>query len=162
MQAIGYRRAMVVHGFDGRRETGMDELSTIGESVVHEFHPDGREDRYTLAPEDVGIRRAGYAEIATTGDIRQEAGRFFKVLAGSAPAACIDITCLNAAAVLYIAGKAADLKSGIAQSRELIHSGRALEKLCHWATVQKDENASSVKRFLDQAAGCGRENPAFS
>jgi anthranilate phosphoribosyltransferase len=144
MQAIGYQRAMVVHGFDARRENGMDELSTIGESVVHEFHPDGREDRYTLAPEDVGIRRADYAEIATTGDTRQEADRFRKVLAGTAPPACIDITCLNAAAVLYVAGKAADLKSGVAQSRDLIHSGRALEKFCHWATVQRDENVSSA------------------
>ncbi len=96
MQAIGYRRAMVVHGFDARRDSGMDELSTIGESVVREFHPDGREDHYTLAPEDVGIRRAAYAEIAATADIRRETDRFLQVLAGTASSACIDITCLNA------------------------------------------------------------------
>ena len=151
MQAIGYRRAMVVHGFDGQREMGMDELSTIGESVVLEFHPDGREDRYTLAPEDLGIRRAGYAEIATTGDVRREADRFLEVLAGTAPDACLDLTCLNAAAVLYVAGRAADLESGISQSREIIHSGRALEKFRHWAAVQKDAGAPSARGLPDCA-----------
>jgi anthranilate phosphoribosyltransferase len=64
MQEIGYRRAMVVHGFDAERRRGMDELSTIGETVIHEFHSDGRQDTYGLAPEDVGIRRAGFADIA--------------------------------------------------------------------------------------------------
>jgi len=147
MQAIGYRRAMVVHGFDAQRENGMDELSTIGESVVHEFHPDGREDRYTLAPEDVGIRRAGYAEVATTGDVRREAERFRAILSGTAPDACLDITCLNAAAVLYVGGKAADLASGIARSRDLIHSGRALEKFRRWAEVQRNGDPSSAMGF---------------
>ncbi|HEX5680893.1 MAG TPA: anthranilate phosphoribosyltransferase, partial [Desulfobacterales bacterium] len=33
MREIGYRRAMVVHGFDAERRRGMDELSTIGETV---------------------------------------------------------------------------------------------------------------------------------
>jgi anthranilate phosphoribosyltransferase len=162
MRAIGYRRAMVVHGFDGERENGMDEISTLGESVVRELHPDGREDSYSLAPEDVGIRRAAYADIATTGDIRRETDRFLKVLAGTAPPACIDITCLNAAAVLYVAGKAADLKSGVAQCREIIHTGRALEKLRHWATVQRAEGAPSAKRFFDPDRGCGGPDPIFS
>jgi anthranilate phosphoribosyltransferase len=151
MQAIGYRRAMVVHGFDARRENGMDELSTIGESVVCEFHPDGRVDHYTLAPEDVGIRRAAYADIAAKGDIRRETERFLKVLAGTAPPACIDITCLNAAAILYVTGKADDLEKGVAQSREIIHSGRALDKLREWVTVQSKDDASARRRFAVHA-----------
>lgn len=162
MQAIGYRRAMVVHGFDARRENGMDELSTIGESVVREFHPDGREDVYTLAPEDVGIRRARYAEIATTGDIRREAERFCNVLRGTATAACIDITCLNAAAVLFVAGKAPDLRSGVARSRELIHSGRAWEKLGEWAAVQQDEEAPAARRRPADKRRCGGTAPVSS
>ncbi len=161
MQAIGYQRALVVHGFDGRGENGMDELSTIGESVVHEFHPDGREERYTLAPEDVGLRRAAYADIAATGDLRRETGRFLKVLAGTAAPACIDITCLNAAAVLYVAGKAADLKSGVARCREIIHSGRALEKLRQWAAVQRGEGRPAAKALLDRTAGDGRPGTVF-
>ncbi len=34
MSEIGYRRGMVVHGFDQLKEQGMDELSVIGESLV--------------------------------------------------------------------------------------------------------------------------------
>jgi anthranilate phosphoribosyltransferase len=147
MREIGYQRALVVHGFDGEGGQGMDELSTLGESIVSEFHPDGREESYRLAPEDVGIRRAAYADIAATGDIRRESERFLEVLAGTAHPAAIDITCLNAAAILYVAGKTADLKSGVERSRDLIHSGRALEKLRQWATIQADADRNSLNRF---------------
>lgn len=155
MQAIGYRRAMVVHGFDERGEEGMDELSTIGESVVSEFWPDRREDRFTLAPEDVGIRRSGYDDLAATGDIHREVDRFLKVVAGVSYPACVDIVCLNAAALLYVAGKAADLKSGVEQSRELVHTGRALAKLCEWVHNQATADKSSVGRFVQNVSRAG-------
>lgn len=162
MRAIGYQRALVVHGFDGGGADGMDELSTIGESAVQEFYPDGREERYTLAPEDVGLRRAAYAEVAATGDLGQEAARFLDVLAGTAAPACIDITCLNAAAVLYVAGKVADLKSGVARCREIIHSGRAMAKLRQWAAVQRGEGSPPVDAPLERAGRDGRPGLAFS
>jgi len=155
MQAIGYRRAMVVHGFDERRDEGMDEISTLGETAVREFQPDGREDCYTLAPEDVGIRRAAYADIAATGDLRREADRFLKVVAGTAPDPSVDITCLNAGALLYVAGRVPDLKSGVAQSRELVHAGRAFAKLCEWVRTQANEDKSSIRRFVENAGRAG-------
>jgi hypothetical protein len=31
-RAIGYKRALIVHGFNGDKTAGMDELSTLGES----------------------------------------------------------------------------------------------------------------------------------
>ncbi len=155
MQAVGYRRAMVVHGFDGRGDEGMDEISTIGETAVREFHPGGREECYTLAPEDVGIRRAAYADIAAAGDLRRETDRFLKVVAGTATGPCVDITCLNAGALLYVAGRAPDLKSGVAQSRELVHAGRALAKLCEWIRTQATADRSSIRRFVDLAGRAG-------
>ena len=155
MREIGYRRAMVVHGFDAERRRGMDELSTIGETVVHEFHPDGREDTYSLAPEDVGIRRAGFADIASTGDVRREAVRFLKVVAGTADRASIDIVCLNAGAILYVAGRAATIAAGIEQSRELLDTGRALSKLCAWREAQADPGEDSASRFHDIARQAG-------
>jgi anthranilate phosphoribosyltransferase len=155
MQQIGYRRAMVVHGFDAERRRGMDELSTIGETVVHEFHPDGREATYSLAPEDVGLRRAGFADIASTGDVRREAVRFLKVVAGTADRASIDIVCLNAGAILYVAGRAATIAVGIEQSRELLETGRALSKLCAWREAQADLGGDSASRFQDIARQAG-------
>jgi anthranilate phosphoribosyltransferase len=155
MREIGYRRAMVVHGFDAERRRGMDELSTIGETVIHEFHPDGREDTYGLAPEDVGIRRAGFADIASTGDVRREAVRFLKVVAGTADRASIDIACLNAGAVLYVAGQAATIAAGIEQSREILDTGRALSKLCAWRAAQAAPGKDSASRFHDVARQAG-------
>jgi anthranilate phosphoribosyltransferase len=155
MRAIGYRRAMVVHGFDGRGDQGMDEISTLGATAVHEFRPDGREDTYTLAPEDLGVPRAAYPDIAPFGDLGQEVVRFLTVLSGTGPSACIDIACLNAAAVLYVAERVPDLKSGVALSRELVHSGRALKKLCEWVQRQANADTSSIRRFLQNADRAG-------
>lgn len=94
MCEIGYERTLVVHGYDERGERGMDELSTLGESVVVESFADGRRESYRLAPEDLGMRRARYDEIAPLDDVREEAARFVRVLAGRGGEACGDIACL--------------------------------------------------------------------
>jgi hypothetical protein len=39
-----------------------------------------------------------------------------------------------------------DLKSGVEQSRELIHSGLALEKFRQWATIQANADRNSLNR----------------
>ena len=155
MREIGYRRALVVHGFDGCGEQGMDEFSTLGDSAVREFHPDGSEHSYRLTPEDVGIQRASFSDIAASGDTAMEAVRFMHVVAGCGHPACMDITCLNAGAILYVAGKAENLKAGVEQSRDLLNSGRALQKLCQWVTTQADADGTSVKRFLANAETAG-------
>ena len=104
MMEIGYEHALVVHGYDDRREAGMDELSVLGATVVSELRADGRRDSYTVEPEDFGLRRAAHGEIAPLGDLRAEAVRFLQVLGGRGHEACGDAACLNAAAVLYVVG----------------------------------------------------------
>jgi len=155
MQEIGYERAMVVHGYDTDRTAGMDELSTIGESQVCELYPDGRQMSFVLAPEDVGIQRADYGEVAATGNVRREAVRFLKVIAGTDHPACIDLTCLNAGAILYLVNAAADIRSGIDTSREMIHSGSALEKLAAWVSTQADVERNGIDRFASLAEEAG-------
>lgn len=155
MQEIGYERAMVVHGYDRDRTAGMDELSTIGESQVCELYPDGRQMSFVLAPEDVGIQRADYGEVAATGNVRREAVRFLKVIAGTDHPACIDLTCLNAGAILYLVNAAADIRSGIDTSREMIHSGSALEKLAAWVSTQADVERNGIDRFASLAEEAG-------
>ena len=58
------------------------------------------------------------------------------MLGGRGHEACGDAACLNAAAVLYVAGQAADLGDGLAQAREAVESGAALEKLEEWVAAQ--------------------------
>ena len=136
MMEIGYEHALVVHGYDDRREAGMDELSVLGATVVGELRSDGRRDAYTVEPEDFGIRRAAHSEIAPLGDLRSESVRFVQVLAGRGHEACADAACLNAAAVLYVAGLANDLGDGLAQAREAVASGAATSKLEEWVSAQ--------------------------
>jgi anthranilate phosphoribosyltransferase len=155
MQEIGYQRAMVVHGFDASKEKGMDELSNIGESVIHEFHPDGTENTFSLAPEDVGLKRAAYSAIAATGDVKKEAVRFLSVLGGSGTSACTDLTCLNAGAIFYLVGKAETIQDGVKASRDIIESGQALTKLSEWVSAQADQAGKGIHRYLDAASAAG-------
>lgn len=155
MQAIGYRRAMVVHGYDADGQKGMDEISTLGETAVRELFPDGSHQSYRLAPEDLNLKRSRYAEVAASGDVHNEALRFVQVIRGVGHPACIDLVCANAGAIFYLAGQATDLSSGVNAAKEVIHNGRALEKLCHWMTIQCDARHAGLKRFTAIAAQAG-------
>ncbi len=157
MREIGYERAMIVHGFDSAKEKGMDEISGIGETLVHELLPDGNERTFVLVPEDVGIERADYASIAATGNVREEAVRFLKIVSGTGHPECIDMTCLNAGAILYLVGKAGDIREGVEMSRGIIETGKALEKLTRWVTVQTDPAKQGIGRYLDAARRAGME-----
>jgi anthranilate phosphoribosyltransferase len=159
MQEIGYQRALVVHGFDAEKKQGMDELSTLGESVIHEFHPDGSENTFSLVPEDVGLKRSEYGAIAALGDIRKEAVRFIQVIAGSGHSECIDLTCLNAGAILYLVGKTDSIRAGVEVCKELIHSGQALSKLSEWIAVQADPEGKGIQKYHDVAAAAGIVTP---
>jgi anthranilate phosphoribosyltransferase len=136
MMEIGYEHALVVHGYDDRREGGMDEFSVLGTTVVSELRANGSRDAYTVEPEDFGMRRAAHSEIAPLADLRAESVRFVRVLGGRGHEACGDAACLNAAAVLYVAGRAVDLTDGLAQAREAVASGAALDKLEEWVAAQ--------------------------
>ena len=158
MLEIGYEHALVVHGYDDRREAGMDEFSVLGASVVSELRADGRRDAFTVEPEDFGIRRAAHAEIAPLPDLQSEAVRFVQVLGGRGHEACGDAACLNAAAVLYVAGEATDLYDGLAQAREAVASGAALRKLEEWVAAQAggvDQRHAGETRLTSLLAEAG-------
>jgi anthranilate phosphoribosyltransferase len=155
MKAIGYQRGIVVHGLDARGEKGMDEISTLGESTLREFFPDGGEETYTISPEDFGLKRADYADVAATGDVGREAVRFLKVVAGVDHPECIDFTCLNAGAILYLIGKANDIQSGVEIGKELIHSGKAIQKLVQWVSVQSDDSGNGNAKLLEVSRTAG-------
>jgi anthranilate phosphoribosyltransferase len=158
MRAIGYRRAMVVHGYDADGRAGMDEISTLGETAVQEFFPDGTRRAYRLTPETMGIKRSTYDDVAALGDVHAEAVRFLRVVSGIDHPACIDLVRANAGAILYLAGQAPDLPSGVEAARQLIFSGRAFEKLCRWVTVQSDDAGAGRECFAAIAAQAGLKN----
>jgi anthranilate phosphoribosyltransferase len=154
MKAIGYRRALVVHGLDADGRQGIDELSNLGESRVHEFHADGSETTFSLVPEDVGLPRRAYAEIAAIGDPSKEAVRFLRTVGGLEKGGCEEITCLNAGALFYLVDQTTSLAAGVRRARALIRDGRALRKLVHWAATQADAAGDGIRRLkavADQA-----------
>lgn len=119
---LGMKRALVVWG-----EGGMDELTVTGTSHLADAH-DGAVESYAVRPEELGLRRADSAEIKGGKTAAESAELVRAVLRGS-PGARLDMVLLNAGAALMAAGKAADLRGGIALAREVVASGAALQKL---------------------------------
>ena len=155
LKAIGIERGLVVHGFNAEKNKGMDELSNIGESIVLEVCADGKDVFHTIVPEDVGLKRSKFADIAATGDVHEEAVRFLKVIGGVDHQGCIDITCLNAGAILYLAGLAENVSKGVSISSEMIGSGRALRKLSEWVQAQSDQEGVGIGAFMSVVAEAG-------
>lgn len=146
MRSIGYERGMIVYGKDKDSGNGMDELSLSGETRVIEFNRHLRTE-YTLHPEDAGLKRISFHEIASLHDTARESVRFVQVLSGKNSASCVDFTCLNAGAILYTAGKCDSLKRGVEISREAIEDGRAIKKLRQWVMCQKSSEEKGHHRF---------------
>lgn len=157
MQEIGYRRGMVVHGFDQKKEKGMDEISLLGETLIKEFKEGGEVREYRLRPEEVGLTPCRYEDIAPLENRQEEGTRFMQVLAGMNHQACRDFTCLNAGAVLYLTENVPSLKKGVERSREIIEEGRALAKLAQWVQVQQGPEKKGIGRFEKMLKSAGLE-----
>ena len=115
--SLGAERAWLVHGADG-----LDEITTTGPTSVVEWH-DGAIRRFTVEPEEVGLRRASLGELKG-GDAGHNAAALKAVLRG-ATNAYRDIACFNAAAALVVAGRTPDLGEGVVMAGEALASGRA-------------------------------------
>lgn len=132
---MGVERGMVVHGTDLERAGGMDELSITGPTQIISFSTTYRH-AYSIMPEDVGLTTASFEEVAAFGDVQLERDRLLDILSGQGTQACTDMTCLNAAAVLYVGDLAASLEEGVTLARNAIADGRASAKLQQWQKAQ--------------------------
>jgi anthranilate phosphoribosyltransferase len=121
LRSLGSTRAFVVHG-----EGGLDEFSTLGETRVTELR-DGALRTYSLTPEQFGLPRAGFQDIAG-GTPQENAKLLLSVLEGmQGPAR--DIVLLNAAAAIAAGGKADTLQQALPLAAQSVDSGAALDKL---------------------------------
>jgi anthranilate phosphoribosyltransferase len=121
LKKLGCVRAMVVHGMDG-----LDEISLSGETKVAELK-EGRIISYTVVPEDFSLKREPLENIRclTVLDAKNAA---IKVLSGD-NGAPTKIVCLNAAAALYVSGKAHSIKEGILLAMDALDAGLVDKKL---------------------------------
>lgn len=119
---FGVRRALVVCG-----EGNIDEITITGETRVADYCG-GRVSTYTIKPEDAGLARAPLSEIKGGASASESAEQLQAVLRGTAGPR-LDMVLLNAGATLMAAGRAEDIRAGVAVAREVVRSGRAMEKL---------------------------------
>jgi anthranilate phosphoribosyltransferase len=118
---LGAERIYVVHGSDG-----LDEITTSGPSYVAELN-NGAVRTFELNPEELGLKKAK-PESLRGGDAEANASALRSVLQGK-DGAYRDIAVLNAAAALVVAGRAENLKDGVAVAKKSIDSGDAESRL---------------------------------
>jgi anthranilate phosphoribosyltransferase len=155
MERIGYRKAIVFHGWADDRERGMDELSTLGPSRLGILDGNGKREYIEIEPEDLGISRGKYDDISPREAVRDEAVEAVRVLAGRGGKARTDIVGLNAGVILWAAGKAASLRRGLEMSRDEIASGRPLQKLARWVDLQNRRPGAGMDRLGTIAVAAG-------
>ena len=137
--ALGAERVLVVSGTvagDDRRD--FDEISLFGPTDVIDVSAAGTA-RRRWSPEDFGLATLPaerMADLAVDGPSRS-AAVIRAVLAGER-GACRDIVVLNAAAVLWAAGKADDLRAARALAESAIDSGAAAARLERLATLSHE------------------------
>ncbi|MBN2717948.1 MAG: anthranilate phosphoribosyltransferase [Deltaproteobacteria bacterium] len=137
MATIGYKRAIVVFGWNKAETAGIDEFSTMGVSQVAQLHEDGSIETYDVKPEDLGIRRVEHSDLMPKENVMDAARLVRDALEGAGTSAQQDIVCLNAAPIFVIAQKAATLSEGVEMARAIIKKGWAAQKLDDWVAHQQ-------------------------
>tara|TARA_R110002096_G_scaffold403766_3_gene601318 strand:- start:16243 stop:17292 length:1050 start_codon:yes stop_codon:yes gene_type:complete len=124
---LGRKRAWAVHGktADGR---AMDELSTMGPTIVASIQDQEAVEVTEILASDFGIEPPALEEVAG-GDAAANAAILEGILDGTVQGPKRDLVLLNSAAGLVIAGKAPNLEVGIPLAAEMIDSKAALAKL---------------------------------
>jgi anthranilate phosphoribosyltransferase len=121
LQALGSKHALIVSGLDG-----LDEISLTSPTQISELK-NGHVETYTISPENFGLSPCKIEDLEG-GTPQENAAIIVDILQGkkSAKRSIVEI---NAAAVLYIAGKTDSLQAGMQLAADVIDSGLALEKL---------------------------------
>lgn len=132
LKNLGVKHAMVVHGFDENDDPAMDEISTIGKTKVAILE-NGKITVKDIQPEDFGVERSQSKFIRAPETMEENIKVVKDVLKGrdstAEEMAKLDMCLVNAAAILYIAGKVETLKKGYQMAHETVKSGKAFEKL---------------------------------
>ena len=120
---LGRKHVLVVHGQDGSDELSISTPSVVAE-LVH-----GTVTRSEMEPRRVGLPFR-LAEALKGGDAQQNAAALLEIFDG-VENAYAEAVIFNAAAVLYVAGKAGALRGGATMAREALATGEAKRILQH-------------------------------
>jgi anthranilate phosphoribosyltransferase len=126
LHLLGTERAWVVHGGDG-----LDEITLQDKTFVAEARAGNEVKTFEIEPEEFGLRRSTLENLRG-GDAAVNARIIKDVLAGARRDEARDLVVINAAAALFVGGKAASLREAAQMAAESIDGGAAaaaLEKL---------------------------------
>ncbi len=117
---LGVKRAMVVHS-----EEGLDEISCEKDTYIAELN-EGKISEYTINPKEFDLEILPLESLKV--NTVEESFKIFMDMLNNENKAAVNIVSLNAGSAIYISGVRDSLKEGIEFARELIISGKALNK----------------------------------
>ena len=118
---LGTDRALVVSSADG-----LDEFSVSGATRVVELR-DGQLSTYDVMPQEVGLEPA--KDGAVGAGTPEENARVLRGVLTGQPGTERALAVMNAAAAIYVGGRAESLRGGVERAEESIDSGAAVAKL---------------------------------
>jgi len=122
LSRLGVHRALVVHGRDG-----LDEITTTTITDAVWVERDAAPRPFEIDPQAFGMPYANAADLGG-GDAKKNAAILRDILSGKR-GAVRDIVLLNAAAALWVAGRADGVAPGLRIAAEAIDSGKSLDTL---------------------------------
>jgi len=117
------KKSWVVHGSDG-----LDEITLDGKTSVAEVE-NGEVKSFQISPADFGLRNSSLANLQKFSPA-QSAQLIENILSGKATdETAKNLILVNAAAAIYVAGKAENLRAAFDAATESLDSGKAFKKL---------------------------------
>lgn len=118
LASLGTKHALVVHS------DGMDEIG-LGKTKVSELKQ-GKVNNYTLDAKKLEVNPGKIPKVSSK---KESAELMLEILGGKQQGAARDIVVLNAAAAIYVSGKADSIEQGLKAAYQSIDSGNAMNKL---------------------------------
>lgn len=118
LDALGLKHALVVHS------EGMDEIG-LGKTKISELK-NGNAETYEINGSDFGLKKR---EIPKVNSAQESANIIKNILKGKEEGPAREVSALNAAAAIYVAGNADSIGRGLELAFESIDCGMAYEKL---------------------------------
>lgn len=122
LASLGTRHAMVVHG-----EAGLDEIAPFGRTRVLEVR-DGRVSEWVIDPQELGVETVVPGDLAG-GPPAFNAELIERIIAGRGPHGASAAVVLNAAAGVYVAGRAKSFAAAVQVTQEALSAGLGAEAL---------------------------------
>jgi len=144
MRAIGYRRAIVLHGAIDATDKGMDEASVCGVTHCAELSRTGKITTYTFRPEDFGLKTYAASELQPEPQIEDEAHRFVALMRACENGARSRAAILNAALIYYVAGRTDSIAGGVTLATDAFETGKGFEVLQNWVQNQTTDPGKAL------------------